>query len=196
VQAIKKANSTRQKDYRTYLVINTIGYLGISVHLALIPLFLLLGLEFLSFINIFSSLIWIIAWRVNKKGKHDLAIGLMICEVVLHTLLVVPIMGWNAGFQYYLIGTIPFSLFSTRFKGRMIVLVSIGLCLTFVSLNAFTQDTLQSLIPPAYIKFINYTNIVVAFAAIGVISYYFRLASLTLEHELELLAHTDSLTGL
>jgi diguanylate cyclase (GGDEF)-like protein len=196
VQAIKKANSTRQKDYRTYLVINTIGYLGISVHLALIPLFFLLGLEFLSFINIFSSLMWIIAWRVNKNGKHDLAIGLMICEVVLHTLLVVPIMGWNAGFQYYLIGTIPFSLFSTKFNGRLIVLASISLCLTFTSLDAFTHDTIQSLIPPAYIKIINYTNIVISFAAIGIISYYFRVASLTLEHELELLAHTDSLTGL
>ena len=196
MQAIKKVNSVRQKDYRTYLVINTIGYLGISVHLALIPLFYLLGLEFLSFINVFSFLMWIIAWQVNKNGKHDLAIGLMICEVVLHTLLVVPTMGWNAGFQYYLIGTIPFSLFSTKFNGRLIVLASIGLCLTFTSLDAFTHDTIQSLIPLPYIKIINYTNIVIAFAAIGIISYYFRLASLKLEHELELLAHTDSLTGL
>ena len=196
MQAIKKAESVRQKDYRTYLVINTIGYLGIGVHLALIPLFFLLGLTFLSFVNIFSFLMWIVAWRVNKSGKHDLAIALMICEVVLHTLLVVPTMGWNAGFQYYLIGTIPFSLFSTKFNGRLIVLASISLCLTFTSLDAFTHDAIQSLIAPAYIKIINYTNIVIAFAAIGIISFYFRLASLTLERELEQLAHTDSLTGL
>jgi diguanylate cyclase (GGDEF)-like protein len=196
VQAIKKVNSTRHKDYRTYLVINTIGYLGIGVHLALIPLFFLLGIEFLFIINIFSFLVWITAWRINKNGKHDLAIGLMICEVVLHTLLVVPIMGWNAGFQYYLIGAIPFSLFNTKLNGRLIILASIGLCLTFTSLDAFTHDTIQTLIHPAYIKIINYMNIMVAFAAIGIISYYFRLASMTLEHELELLAHTDSLTGL
>jgi diguanylate cyclase (GGDEF)-like protein len=196
VQAIKKANSARQKDYRSYLVINTIGYLGIGVHLTLIPLFFWVGLKFLSVINIFSFLTWIIAWRANKNGKHDLAIALMICEVVLHTILVVPTMGWHAGFQYYLMGTIPFSLFSTKFKGRLIVLVSIGLCLTFTSLDAFTHDTIQSLIPAPYIKIINYMNIVISFAAIGIISYYFRVASLTLEHELELLAHTDSLTGL
>ena len=196
MQAIKKANSVRQKDYRSYLVINTIGYLGIGVHLTLIPLFFSLDLKFLSFVNIFSFLIWLVAWRVNRNGKHDLAIALMICEVVLHTILVVPTMGWHAGFQYYLIGTIPFSLFSTKFKGRLIVLVSIGLCLTFTSLDAFTHDTIQSLIPAAHIKIINYMNIVISFAAIGIISYYFRVASLTLEHELELLAHTDFLTGL
>lgn len=196
MQAIKKANSARQKDYRSYLVINTIGYLGIGVHLTLIPLFFSLDLKFLSFVNIFSFLIWLVAWWVNRNGKHDLAIALMICEVVLHTILVVPTMGWHAGFQYYLIGTIPFSLFSTKFKGRLIVLVSIGLCLTFTSLDAFTHDTIQSLIPAVHIKIINYMNIVISFAAIGIISYYFRVASLTLEHELELLAHTDSLTGL
>ena len=148
----KKANSARQKDYRTYLVINTIGYLGMGVHLALIPLFYWLGIEFLSFINIFSFLIWVIAWKINKNGQHDMAIGLMVCEVVLHTLSVVPIMGWHAGFQYYLIGTLPFSLFSTKFNGRLIVLASIGLCLRFTSLDAFTHDTIQTLIPPAYIK--------------------------------------------
>jgi diguanylate cyclase (GGDEF)-like protein len=194
--AIKKPNSSREKDYRSYLVIKTIGYLGIGVHLTLIPLFFLLGFKFLSFVNIFSSIIWIIAWRINKNGKYDLAIGLMVGDAILHSLLVVPVMGWNAGFQYYLIGTIPFSLFSTKFTGKLIVLASIGICLVFATLNAFTLDTIPPLISPTYIKIYNYTNITIAFASISIISYYFRLASLALEQKLELLAHTDSLTGL
>lgn len=193
---LKKASTVRQKDYRTYLVINAIGYLGIGVHLTLVPVFLSFGFEVLASVNSISFLIWMIAWRVNKDGKHNLAICLMIGEVVLHTLLVVPIMGWHAGFQYYLVGAIPFSLFNTKFGGRLIVLVSIALCLTFILLDAFTHDIIQSLIAPAYVKIINYANIAIAFAAIGIISYYFRLASMTLEHELERLAHIDSLTGL
>jgi len=44
----KKVSGVRQKDHRTYLVINTIGYLGIGVHFALIPLFFLLGMKSLS----------------------------------------------------------------------------------------------------------------------------------------------------
>jgi diguanylate cyclase (GGDEF)-like protein len=196
VQTLNKSYSARQKDHRTYLVVNSIACLGISVHIMFISLFLLLGLETLSIINIFSFFIWLIGWWVNRSGKHDLAIGLMTCEVIFHTSMVVPIMGWNAGFQYYLIGAIPFGLFNTRFSGKLIVFVSISLCLLFISLDAFTRDVIPALITPAAIKTINYINTAIAFAAIGVISYYFRVASLTLEQELELLAHTDSLTGL
>jgi diguanylate cyclase (GGDEF)-like protein len=197
VYTLKKTDGARLKNYRSYLVINTVGYLGISVHLALIPLFYWLGLEFLAFINIFSSLIWITGWVVNRREKHDLAITLMVSEVILHTLFVVPIVGWHAGFQYYLMGAIPFTLFNNKLDGRLIILVSISLCATFIALDAFTHDAEQALIlPPGFIKIINYLNIIITFAAIGIISYYFRLASLTLEQELEKLANTDSLTGL
>ncbi|MCX7099234.1 MAG: GGDEF domain-containing protein [Methylococcales bacterium] len=191
-----KANNVRQHDYRTFLVINTIAYLGIAVHFLLIPLFYLLNLERLAFINLFSFLAWVLAWRINNSGNHQWAIGLMICEVFVHTVLVVPIMGWNAGFQYYLIGSIPFSLFNVKFNGRLIILTSFCLCLTFITLNVLTVDVVPPSISGTFLKMINYVNTMVAFAAIGIITYYFRLASLALEHDLELLAHTDSLTGL
>jgi diguanylate cyclase (GGDEF)-like protein len=47
-----------------------------------------------------------------------------------------------------------------------------------------------------FIHMINNMNIVISFMAVGIISYYFRLASMTLEQQLETLANTDSLTGL
>jgi diguanylate cyclase len=197
VRAMKRTDKVLQINYRSYLVINTIGYLGITVHLALVPLFFFLGLTFLSFLNIFSSLIWITGWRVNRLGNHDLAITLMISEVILHTLFVVPIVGWHAGFQYYLLGAIPFSLFNNKFGGKSIILISVGLCITFVALDVITHDALHSVALSAnVIRLINYINIVISFSAVGLISYYFRLASITLEQQLEQLANTDSLTGL
>jgi diguanylate cyclase (GGDEF)-like protein len=197
VYILKKTGGAKLNNYRSYLVINTVGYLGISVHLALIPLFYWLDQEFLSFINIFSSLIWITGCVVNQHGKHDLAITLMVSEVILHTLFVVPIAGWHTGFQYYLMGAIPFTLFSNKLDGRLIILISICLCVTFIMLDAITHDAEQVLIgSSSFIKVINYINVIITFAAIGIISYYFRRASLTLEQELEKLANTDSLTGL
>jgi len=194
---MKKTDKVLQTNYRSYLVINTIGYLGITVHLALIPLFFFLGLEFLSLLNLFSSFMWITGWRANRLGNHDLAITLMMSEVILHTLFVVPIVGWHAGFQFYLFGAIPFSLFNNKFDGRAIILVSIGLCITYLVLDIVTYDAPQNLaLSTALIRIINYINIVISFTAVGLISYYFRLASITLEQELEKLAHTDSLTGL
>jgi diguanylate cyclase (GGDEF)-like protein len=194
---MKKTDKELTTNYRSYLVINTIGYLGLIVHLPLIPLFFFQGFEFLSFLNIFSSLMWYTGWRVNRLGDHDLAITLMMSEVVLHTLFVVPIVGWHAGFQYYLFGAIPFSLFNNKFDGKTIVLVSFGLCIIFFALDIMTHDAPQNLAFSAgLIRIINYLNIVIAFTAVGLISYYFRLASITLEQELEKLANTDSLTGL
>lgn len=194
---MKKTDKALQINYRSYLVINTIGYLGITVHLALIPLFFFLGLEFLSFLNLFSSFMWIMGWRVNRLGNHDLAITLMISEVILHTLFVVPIVGWHAGFQYYLLGAIPFSLFNNKLDGKAIILVSISLCITFIALDVITHDAPQTLIlSVGLIRIINYINIVISFTAVGLISYYFRLASISLERELETLANTDALTGL
>ncbi len=194
---MKKTDKALKINYRSYLVINTIGYLGITVHLALIPVFSFLGLTLLSFLNIFSSFMWITGWRVNRLGSHDLAITLMISEVIMHTLFVVPLVGWHAGFQYYLLGAIPFSLFNNKFNGRAIILVSIGLCITFIALDVSTHDAPQTLeLSAGLIRLINYINIVIAFTAVGLISYYFRLASITQEQELEKLANTDSLTGL
>jgi diguanylate cyclase (GGDEF)-like protein len=194
---MKKTDKALQINYRSYLVINTIGYLGITVHLALIPLFFFLGLEFLSLLNIFSSLMWITGWRVNRLGNHDLAITLMISEVIMHTLFVVPAVGWHAGFQYYLFGAIPFSLFNNKFDGKAIILISVGICTTFVALDVLTHDVSQTkALSSDLIRLINYINSVISFTAVGLISYYFRLASITLERELEKLANTDSLTGL
>jgi diguanylate cyclase (GGDEF)-like protein len=194
---MKKSDKALQTNYRSYLVINTIGYLGITVHLALIPLFFFLGLHFLAFLNVFSSIMWITGWRANRLGNHDLAITLMVSEVILHTIFVVPAVGWHAGFQYYLFGAIPFSLFNNRFSGTSIILISIGICVTFVVLDAMTHDRPDALaLSAGMISIMNYTNTVISFTAMALISFYFRLASITLEQELEKLAHTDSLTGL
>ena len=195
--ATHKSGRTNQQNYRIYLVINTVGYVGIIVHLALIPLFYWLNLASLSFLNLFSSVMWISAWFINKLGRHNPAIALMTTEVILHTLLVVPTVGWHAGFQYYLFPAIPFTLFNNKLEGNAIILISIALCMLFLLLCVYTHDQLPiEALSAELIKIINIVNIVISFTALCIVSYYFRLASLSLEQELETLAHTDPLTGL
>ena len=60
--ALTKTNSWIElQDHRKYLVINTIAYVGIAVHLILIPLFYWLGQDILALFNVLSSLMWIYA---------------------------------------------------------------------------------------------------------------------------------------
>lgn len=191
------AGQPHQINYRSYVVINAVGYLGIVVHAGLTVLFFYLGVHVLAALNIVSTALWAAGWQANRSCRHEGAIMLMISEVIAHTVLVVPVVGWHAGFQYYLFGAIPFSLFNNRFRGDTIIILSVCLCLTFIALDMLSHDSppLTALTASA-VRALNYANIIIAFTAVGIISYYFRLASVTLEKELEQLAHTDSLTGL
>lgn len=194
---VTRIGSDQTHNYRIFMVINSVGYIGIAVHLLLIPLFYWLGLPGLSLLNILSSIMWISAWSVNQQGRHNPAIILMTSEVFLHTLLVVPTIGWQAGFQYYLFAAVPFTLFNNKFDGKAIIFVSIALCLEFLLLNIYTRDQPPNpALSEELIKLLDRTNIIISFIAQCIISYYFRLASIYLEQELEKQAHTDPLTGL
>lgn len=197
METIKKTDWVQLKDYRVYLVINTVGFVGITVHLFLIPIFYWLDLKLLSLFNVFSSIMWISAWLLNKRGKHQEAVILMTIEVTLHTLLVVPVMGWHSGFQYYLFAAIPFTLFNNKLEGYAIILVSVFMCIIFIILSALTHGEVESeVFSGKLVPIFNNINIIISFTALCVISYYFRVASISLEKELEKQAHTDPLTGL
>lgn len=194
---VARSGSDGRHNYRIFMVIHSVGYVGILVHLALIPLFYWLGFPGLSFFNIVSSILWIGAWLVNQQGRYNTAILLMTIEVFSHTLLVVPTVGWQAGFQYYLFAAVPFTLFNNRFEGKAIIFISVALCIEFLLLSVLTSSTPPNpLLSDDLVKLLDRANIVISFTAQGVISYYFRLASIYLEQELERQAHTDPLTGL
>jgi diguanylate cyclase (GGDEF)-like protein len=197
MNTLTKYGSVERHNYRIFMVVNSVAYIGIVVHLALIPLFYWLGFPELAFLNIFSSILWIRAWFANRQGRYNTAIVLMTIEVFLHTLMVVPTLGWQTGFQYYLFAAVPFTLFNNKFDGKAIIFVSIALCVEFLLLSIFTHDQpSNSTLSGEIIKLLDRANIVISFTAQGIISYYFRLASIYLEQELEIQAHTDPLTGL
>ncbi|MCI0653428.1 MAG: GGDEF domain-containing protein [Methylococcaceae bacterium] len=194
---LNKTEWVQLHNYRIYLVINTIAYLGIVVHLILIPLFYWLNQILLSLLNVLSSLMWIGAWLVNRRGSHNSAVFLMTSELILHTTLVVPIAGWHTGFQYYLFAAIPFTLFNNKLAGYTVVMISVAMCVLFMMLDIYTHDQAPNLVLSSdLVSIINNINIIISFTALCVISYFFRLASLQLEEELEKQAYTDPLTGL
>lgn len=64
--ALNKTERIQLENYRIYLVIKTIAYLGVSVHLILISLFYWLDQPVLSLLNVLSSVLWITAWSVIR----------------------------------------------------------------------------------------------------------------------------------
>lgn len=183
-------------DYRTYVVVEHLSNLGIGIHFTLIFVFWWLGYDTLAVFNIFSTAVWITAKQTNRQGKHKLAFVLLITEIVLHCVLAVYYLGWQGGFQYYLIPTIPLVLFNNTLNTKLTVLMAFVLTLLFTLIYAFTFGKVYQYSSPGIIEFLNYINIFSALFALVIISYYFRLASTLSEQQLELLAKSDYLTGL
>jgi diguanylate cyclase (GGDEF)-like protein len=184
------------ENYRMFRVINYVARLGFAVHMAFVPLFVVLQVYPLAAFNVLSSLAWFAGYRVNQRGNHSLAVTLLSCEVVLHTALAVCLVGWSAGFQNYLMAAIPFAVFNHVWRTRTMVVVTAGVLVLYCLLYAVAVRVQPVPIDPLVLEGISYLNAIVTFAALGVTSYFFREASQETERRVEDLANTDPLTQL
>lgn len=171
-------------DYRMYNVTNFITYLGIPAHTLFIPLFFYLGYDFLAYANFFSVGAWIYARNLNQRGKLGYAISILIIEVIIHACLATVLIGPESGFQYYLFGLVPFSMFHQKLTNRGFVLLAITLGLVYVSSIFISNNISHYPIDPLIMNIILYSNVLIVFTGISLTSYYFRKSSLELENEL------------
>jgi len=190
------SSQVESDDYRMYVVIRYLTYLGIAVHVFLMPLFLWLGFFALAVFNIFSIVAWIYARLINGRGYTNAASIILLAEVCLHTILAVYYLGWQSGFQYYLIASIPFIMFNSRMENTPLLMQGIFVCFLFILLNAISENHAEAYIHPLVVEFLNYINIMISFSALIVNSYYFRKATFVTEQQMEALANIDQLTGL
>lgn len=177
---------------RLRLVITYVAWVGITAHAAFVPLFFALGLVELALFNVLSVVAWVTAKTLNERSRCTKAMWLIYVEVLGHAVLAVTTLGWVSGFQYYLIPLIPFVMFNDRLRGAVAVVASLLVLCAFAGLSAFapTESSIAVQVP------VRYLNMIVPLLALGLVSYYFRLASTDAEHRLERMASTDPLTGL
>ncbi|HVJ21638.1 MAG TPA: diguanylate cyclase [Polyangiaceae bacterium] len=183
----------RAVETRIAVIIRSSSWLGIVAHASFVPLFALTGQRGLAAFNVLSVAIWIAAWQINRRGASTLAMWLLTGEVAAHAVLAVMNLGWGSGFQYYLIPLIPFLMFNER-AGTKTVAVGSGVVLAiFIALRWVAPPT--PVLPPVLREFV-YANLFIPFLMLGLLSYYFRLASTAVERTMTKIAQTDPLTGL
>ena len=180
-------------EARIAVIIRSTAWLGIVAHAGFIPLFAFSGQPGLATFNVFSVAIWVGAWLVNQRGRSTLAMWMLTVEVALHAALAVMKLGWDSEFQYYLIPLIPFMMFNDRARTGVVSIGSGLVLATFVGLRWLGPVSI--LLPPALAAF-RYANLVIPFFMLGLLSYYFRLASTNVERKMTEIARTDPLTGL
>jgi diguanylate cyclase len=178
---------------RIAVIIRSAAWLGIAAHAGFIPLFWLIGVPMLAAFNVASVSIWAAAWLLNRRRRSTLAMWLISAEVVAHATLAVVLLGWNSGFQYYLIPLIPFVMFNDRARSTTVALVSACVLLELLLLRAWSPDSVAE---PAALSVFRYVNMLVPFSMLGLLSFYFRTASADIERKMTEMALTDPLTGL
>ena len=183
-------------DIKMFFIIDKVSYLAILIHISLIGLFYWFDYLLLSILNIFFTLAWIYGHQVNKRGDQPLAALILSIEVILHSIAAVSILGWESGFQYYLLTALMFNVFRNDLKKREtfdIALVFIGL---FIALRMFTATRTYVYEEEWLFEMMYYNNMIVAFSVMSLIGYFFRQATSNHEKKVEALANTDHLTGL
>jgi diguanylate cyclase (GGDEF)-like protein len=178
---------------RIAVIIHSTAWLGIAAHTAFIPLFALAGQPGLAAFNVLSVVTWVAAWLANRRGRSTTAMWMLTLEVSAHAVLAVTTLGWSSGFQYYLIPLIPFMMFNDRARTRIVMLACTVVLATFVALRWVAPFQLAL---PTALEAFKYANLFIPFLMLGLLSYYFRLASANVERTMTEIAQTDPLTGL
>jgi adenylate cyclase len=92
----------KSSSNRAYFICKIAYIFGASVHAAWIILFFMLDISFLGWFNVGSTALFLFLLWLNERGNVLLTSTLALCEVVAHQALAVILIGWDAGFQYYL----------------------------------------------------------------------------------------------
>lgn len=187
----------KKENYRLFVVLNFISYLGFFAHLSFIPLFFWIHFDILAYLNFFSVLAWAVAYVLNRQGEHVQAIILLVLEVVVHAAMATYYLGWNSGFHYYFLPLVLFMFINHKQSLLEIVLEnSVILSIYFwLLLNCRGPEYLQR-VDPDVLNWLLYMNIAINFSAIGLLGYGLRSSSVRAEAEMEQLAITDPMTGL
>lgn len=177
-------------------MIDKVAYLAIGVHLLLIGLYYVWGYENLSLLNLACTMAWFHGRHLNKQGKIDLAINFLSAEIVVHAIATVSVLGWESGFQLYLLSALVFHLlYAGKNIKRMIMSTSL-FAFVFLALQLFCKDGGQYGADSWLMQGIYYVNFSASMLGISLCVYYYNEVTAKAHRKLYALASTDALTGL
>jgi len=196
LEIFKQAEISRD-NFRLYIALNYLCYLGFVAHSLFIPLFLWVGVPELAIFNVVSSMLWVLGYFLNRAGHHTQAIAILAFEAVVHAFLATYFLGWESGFHYYFLSIVLFIFINHHQKTPIIIAEGILLFFSYIGFYFYTHQPDFTLVIPSYVlEGLHVMNIAINFTAFAIQGYFFRVASIHAERQMELLATTDSLTGL
>jgi len=164
------------RNLRTYQLFAIGTLAGVLIHVVVLGLFVSLGVWGMAAANIGSIALYLTGFAMNRRGWHMATALFAAAELGLHQVGCVATIGWDAGFQYYLLtaATVPFFLPSGRDTTKVLVLL---LCTsTFLGL-LFLAGTPTHALSPTLLAVLSSVNISSVFALLGLFAWMYVRAA-------------------
>ncbi len=204
LQNILHPREIETKYYRFFFMANYSYFLGVLIHAFFIYLFSYLGNEFMMKYNIVSTFVFLLAFVLNRKTWHQLALLLMIIEIPIHASLATHFVGWDSGFYVYLMALIPLICFYPDWSNIFKIALSVLVTLFSLGLKYYSVENPPTmLVSDTVLNNLFYMNTFFFYVVLVFLSLYYALAANRAQEELQVsyekiqkLARTDPLTGL
>lgn len=178
-------------------LMSAVTVIAAVAHLAFIFLFDSVGVAWMARGNVASVLVYTLSALLIHNGRHFIAMGLIVGEILLHGILSVVVIGWDSGFHYYIILIIPVSILSSMHANWQKAVVATAVGVLYMGLDFAFRDAqpLESL-PHAMLSGLHYFNQACTLIILGILAtVYYRLVA-SAEAKLRHQACTDPLTQL
>ncbi len=164
-------------DYRYLLFAHWASICGIVTHFALIIVFFYIGLNIMAYVNIGSVALFTYCLYLAHKRSNYLLLGiLMVSEINIHAALAVYFVGWESGFQFFIL-LVPVGVFFLpimKLASMSAVLVSMSFFATMFLLLRDRTPLYQ--VSPSIIGTFNLSVGLSTLLILGIIAYAFSLA--------------------
>ena len=171
---------------RAYIFANYALINGALAHALFLIIFAILSIKILAIFNILSVILWLMAFTIFRKGYFWQGITIVSIELIAHAFLCVIVIGWDAGFQYYVF-TSPIFIFLSPWKTYVKALISLLFILTYMAMSHYAYFVNPYVeLSSYYLVALHYMNIINAMISpiIGIYAYY--RATIRVEEKLEI----------
>ncbi len=195
-------SSAAYENNHLHFIIDKCMQLGLAIHFAWALLFFWLDVGMMGYLNLASSLAYLVGYHLNKKGHTATALLIGHLEIVTYASLAVYTLGANSGFQYFILDAIIVTFIAPKPR------LSLKSFILFIDTAVFAALSLLFRAPIIQLESIildglHLMNIVTLFLTLAIATHFFRAVTVSAEDhlvelnkELEVLANTDMLTNL
>jgi class 3 adenylate cyclase len=162
------------KDIKFFKTTQLAYFIGFGVHILIAPIFWYFEIYELFILNLFFSIpAFLMAIILNAKSYHNLAFVFGGGELLIHQIVAVSILGWDSGFQYFLIYLTSLSFFNAHWSRGTQRALMLGVSLTFISLYILYGDIRYSSFSQLQYDTVYLINAVTTLTLLGLLTYHF-----------------------